>query len=87
MVHQVQIIPWVITDASYIFNLDVPVEPKKTVFVGALHGMITAQVNCLTKPAMIAGRIGYLYCSAFTDSSMLNFTPLCRFLLRFYFPL
>ncbi|CAG9533585.1 unnamed protein product [Cercopithifilaria johnstoni] len=43
-IRQVQVIPWVITDASYILNPNIPLEPKKTVFVGALHGMITAQV-------------------------------------------
>ncbi|VDM07567.1 unnamed protein product [Wuchereria bancrofti] len=43
-IRQVQVIPWVITDASYIINPNVSLELKKTVFVGALHGMITAQV-------------------------------------------
>uniref|UniRef100_A0A8R1TPN9 Cytoplasmic polyadenylation element-binding protein 3 n=1 Tax=Onchocerca volvulus TaxID=6282 RepID=A0A8R1TPN9_ONCVO len=43
-IRQVQVIPWVITDASYILNPNTLLESKKTVFVGALHGMITAQV-------------------------------------------
>ncbi|VDP20733.1 unnamed protein product [Onchocerca flexuosa] len=43
-IRQVQVIPWVITDASYIPNPNILLESKKTVFVGALHGMITAQV-------------------------------------------
>ncbi|VBB28061.1 unnamed protein product [Acanthocheilonema viteae] len=43
-IRQVQVIPWVVSDASYILNPNIPLELKKTVFVGALHGMITAQV-------------------------------------------
>ncbi|KAK6107119.1 RNA recognition motif family protein [Brugia pahangi] len=43
-IRQVQVIPWVITDASYIISPNVSLDLKKTVFVGALHGMITAQV-------------------------------------------
>uniref|UniRef100_A0A0R3S4E4 Cytoplasmic polyadenylation element-binding protein 3 n=1 Tax=Elaeophora elaphi TaxID=1147741 RepID=A0A0R3S4E4_9BILA len=43
-IRQVQVIPWVVTDASYTLNPQIPLESKKTVFVGALHGMITAQV-------------------------------------------
>lgn len=41
---QVQIIPWVVSDSSYIDDPTCRLDPKKTVFVGALHGMITAHV-------------------------------------------
>lgn len=41
---QVQIIPWVISDATYMQDEKSYLDPKKTVFVGALHGMITARV-------------------------------------------
>lgn len=42
---QVEIIPWVISDATYTANSSVKLDWKKTVFVGALHGMITARVK------------------------------------------
>ncbi|WKX90859.1 hypothetical protein Q1695_009593 [Nippostrongylus brasiliensis] len=41
---QVQVIPWVVSDSSYIDDPTCRLDPKKTVFVGALHGMITAHV-------------------------------------------
>uniref|UniRef100_A0A2A6CHN8 Cytoplasmic polyadenylation element-binding protein 3 n=1 Tax=Pristionchus pacificus TaxID=54126 RepID=A0A2A6CHN8_PRIPA len=41
---QVQIIPWVVSDASYVEDPGDRLDAKKTVFVGALHGMITAHV-------------------------------------------
>ncbi|VDM52281.1 unnamed protein product [Angiostrongylus costaricensis] len=41
---QVQIIPWVVSDSSYFDDPNCRLDPTKTVFVGALHGMITAQV-------------------------------------------
>ncbi|GMS91735.1 hypothetical protein PENTCL1PPCAC_13910, partial [Pristionchus entomophagus] len=41
---QVQIIPWVVSDASYVEDPGNRLDAKKTVFVGALHGMITAHV-------------------------------------------
>uniref|UniRef100_A0A0M3I8M9 RRM domain-containing protein n=1 Tax=Ascaris lumbricoides TaxID=6252 RepID=A0A0M3I8M9_ASCLU len=41
---KVEIIPWVISDATYTANSSVKLDWKKTVFVGALHGMITARV-------------------------------------------
>uniref|UniRef100_A0A5S6Q7E1 RRM domain-containing protein n=1 Tax=Trichuris muris TaxID=70415 RepID=A0A5S6Q7E1_TRIMR len=43
-VRQVQIIPWVIADSNFIVSTDEKLDAKKTVFVGALHGMITAIV-------------------------------------------
>ncbi|VDO69900.1 unnamed protein product [Heligmosomoides polygyrus] len=43
-IRQVQVIPWVVSDSSYIDDPTVRLDPKRTVFVGALHGMITAHV-------------------------------------------
>ncbi|KAK6043990.1 hypothetical protein COOONC_18505 [Cooperia oncophora] len=43
-IRQVQVIPWVVSDSSYVDDPTCPLDPKKTVFVGALHGMITAHV-------------------------------------------
>ncbi|VDM47801.1 unnamed protein product [Toxocara canis] len=42
-IRQVQVIPWVILDAEYATDRDVRIDPKKTVFVGGLHGTLTAQ--------------------------------------------
>ena len=38
-----QIIPWVISDSNYVKCAAPRLDPQKTVFVGALHGMMTAQ--------------------------------------------
>ncbi|KJH51793.1 hypothetical protein DICVIV_01984 [Dictyocaulus viviparus] len=43
-IRQVQIIPWVVSDSSYIDDPNCRLDPSKTVFVGALHGMITAHI-------------------------------------------
>jgi cytoplasmic polyadenylation element-binding protein len=43
-IRQVQIIPWVIADSHFVRSPSQRLDPKKTVFVGALHGMITAEV-------------------------------------------
>ncbi|KAJ1364019.1 hypothetical protein KIN20_024001 [Parelaphostrongylus tenuis] len=43
-IRQVQIIPWVVSDSSYLHDPTCRLDPTKTVFVGALHGMITAHV-------------------------------------------
>jgi len=40
---EVQIIPWVLTDSNFIRCPSPRLDPQKTVFVGALHGMMTAQ--------------------------------------------
>lgn len=37
-------IPWVISDAAFVKQPSHRLDPKKTVFVGALHGMITSEV-------------------------------------------
>ncbi|XGW19584.1 hypothetical protein V3C99_003438 [Haemonchus contortus] len=43
-IRQVQVIPWVVSDSSFSDGPTCIMDPKKTVFVGALHGMITAHV-------------------------------------------
>jgi hypothetical protein len=42
-VFQVQVIPWVLTDSNYIKSSSQKLDAKKTVFVGALHGMLNAE--------------------------------------------
>ncbi|XP_076250696.1 polyadenylation element binding protein orb [Rhynchophorus ferrugineus] len=39
----VQIIPWFLNDSNYTKSTSQKLDPSKTVFVGALHGMLTAQ--------------------------------------------
>ena len=41
---EVQIIPWVLDDSNFIKNPKQKLDPQKTVFVGALHGMLTAEI-------------------------------------------
>uniref|UniRef100_A0A0N5ADY9 RRM domain-containing protein n=1 Tax=Syphacia muris TaxID=451379 RepID=A0A0N5ADY9_9BILA len=43
-VRQVQVIPWVVSDISCIPSTVGPSDPKKTVFVGGVHGMVTSQM-------------------------------------------
>ena len=40
---EVQVIPWVLADSNYVRCPSQGLDPQKTVFVGALHGMMTAQ--------------------------------------------
>lgn len=40
---EVQVIPWAIADCNYARSTCHKLDPQKTVFVGALHGMITAE--------------------------------------------
>ena len=40
---EIQIIPWVLSDSNYVRCNSPRLDPQKTVFVGALHGMMTAQ--------------------------------------------
>ncbi|RUS78939.1 hypothetical protein EGW08_013317 [Elysia chlorotica] len=40
---EVQVIPWVLADSNHVFQSSQRLESNKTVFVGALHGMITAE--------------------------------------------
>jgi len=40
---EVQVIPWTIADSNYVRCPSQRLDPGKTVFVGALHGMLTAE--------------------------------------------
>lgn len=39
---QVQVIPWILENSNYIKSSSQRLDAHKTVFVGALHGMLTA---------------------------------------------
>lgn len=60
MLLQVQVIPWVISDSNYVRCPAQRLDPSKTVFVGALHGMLNAEalasiMNDLFGGVMYAG--------------------------------
>ncbi|KAK9882232.1 hypothetical protein WA026_019746 [Henosepilachna vigintioctopunctata] len=40
---EVQVIPWILNDANYTKSTSQKLDPSKTVFVGALHGMLNAE--------------------------------------------
>ena len=40
---EVQVIPWVIADSTYVRCPSTRLDSGKTVFVGALHGMLSAE--------------------------------------------
>ncbi|XP_055384775.1 cytoplasmic polyadenylation element-binding protein isoform X2 [Condylostylus longicornis] len=40
---QVEVIPWIIADSNYVKSASQKLDPTKTVFVGALHGKLTAE--------------------------------------------
>ena len=40
---EVEVIPWIIGDSNYIKSANQKIESTKTVFVGALHGKLTAE--------------------------------------------
>lgn len=40
---EVQVIPWILEDSNYVKSSSQKLDPHKTVFVGALHGMLTAE--------------------------------------------
>lgn len=40
---QIEVIPWVIADSNYLKSASQKLDPSKTVFVGALHGQLTAK--------------------------------------------
>lgn len=41
-VRKVEVIPWIIADSNYVIPTSQKLDPTKTVFVGALHGKLTA---------------------------------------------
>uniref|UniRef100_A0A6A7FRJ1 Cytoplasmic polyadenylation element-binding protein 1-like n=2 Tax=Hirondellea gigas TaxID=1518452 RepID=A0A6A7FRJ1_9CRUS len=40
---EVQVIPWVMSDSNYVRCPSYQLDPHKTVFIGALHGMLSAE--------------------------------------------
>lgn len=60
---EVEVIPWIIGDSNYIKSANQKLESTKTVFVGALHGKLTAEglariMNDLFDGVIYAGEFG-----------------------------
>lgn len=58
----VEVIPWIIADSNYVKSTSQKLDPTKTVFVGALHGKLTAEglakiMNDLFEGVVYAGNI------------------------------
>ena len=60
----VQIIPWNVADSNYVRFPSPRLDPKKTVFVGALHGMINAQVLRMSNYLVDLDIISFYFVSA-----------------------
>ena len=54
---EVQIIPWVLTDSNFVRSPNHRLNPQTTVFVGALHGMMTAQALAVVFNDLFGGVI------------------------------
>lgn len=59
-------IPWIIADSNYVIPTSQKLDPNKTVFVGALHGKLTADglatiMNDLFDGVVYAGKFLYLF--------------------------
>lgn len=55
-------IPWAVSDANWVVGGSVRLEPARTVFVGALHGMLSASalakiMNDLFSGVVYAGKL------------------------------
>lgn len=58
----VQVIPWALSDSNYVKCQATKLDGKKTIFVGALHGMLNAEglatiMNDLFGGVVYAGKI------------------------------
>lgn len=53
----VQVIPWPLNESNYIKSSSQKLDPQKTVFVGALHGMMTASALALIMNDLFDGVI------------------------------
>lgn len=61
---EVEVIPWVIADSNYVKAPSQKLDPTLTVFVGALHGKLTAEglakvMNDLFEGVVYAGEWGF----------------------------
>ncbi|XP_071041719.1 cytoplasmic polyadenylation element-binding protein 1 isoform X2 [Parasteatoda tepidariorum] len=52
---EVQVIPWSISDSNFVLSPSQRLDPSKTVFVGALHGMLNAEGLALIMNDLFGG--------------------------------
>jgi hypothetical protein len=52
---QVQVIPWAVSDGNWVRGGSARLEPARTVFVGALHGMLSASALALIMNDLFSG--------------------------------
>ncbi|XP_072929365.1 cytoplasmic polyadenylation element-binding protein 3 isoform X2 [Epargyreus clarus] len=52
---EVQVIPWAVADSNWVVGGSVRLEPARTVFVGALHGMLSAHALALIMNDLFSG--------------------------------
>lgn len=52
---EVQVIPWMISDSNFVHSPSQRLDPSKTVFVGALHGMLNAEGLALVMNDLFGG--------------------------------
>lgn len=52
---EVQVIPWVISDSNFVHCPSQRLDPSKTIFVGALHGMLNAEGLALVMNDLFGG--------------------------------
>ena len=57
-------IPWAISDSNFVRSPSPRLDPAKTVFVGALHGMLTAEALAIIMNDLFSG---VLYAGIDTD--------------------
>ena len=66
---EVQVIPWSIKDSNYSVKTFQKLDPLKTIFVGALHGMMNAEglfrvMNDLFGGVLYTGKCSRIYISS-----------------------
>lgn len=52
---EVEVIPWIIADTNYVMKPLIKLEASKTVFVGALHGKLSAEGLAIIMNDLFAG--------------------------------
>jgi cytoplasmic polyadenylation element-binding protein len=51
----VEVIPWSLSDSNFTLNQTAQIDPRTTIFVGALHGMLNAEGLCAVMNELFGG--------------------------------
>ena len=84
---EVQVIPWVIPDSGFVRCQSQRLDPQKTVFVGALHGMLNAEGLCNIFNDLFGGVVyagTYLLQTSFHNKSQVKNNSKAVWLLPFF---